>query len=442
MPISPRKKAVDMLMNVEKNFAYINIEMNKLRASCDFSPVDVRFIGEIVNGVTKRKITLDYIISLHSNIKLKKIAPFVLAVLRSGIYQIIYMDKVPDSAAVNESVKLVKKSSVSRSAGFVNAILRAVSVDDLKGLDVSTPSGLSIAYSFPEWMIKRWMKRYDTDFVVGLLNAMNRKPPLCVRRNVSVSSEELLAKLKKDSISASSFSLPMFPEFDYCLKLDNVNSLTSTQAFRDGCFYVQDPAAALAAYLLEPIVGDVVIDMCAAPGGKSLFAAELMGNVGRIIAFDIYEHKLSLIADNCTKHKISIVEPKLQDSACYNDSYRSCADKIICDVPCSGLGIMRKKPDIRFSRTEEDISILADLSSKILDNAAKYLKVGGTLIFSTCTIEPEENEQAVGRFLDSHKEFLLYPFADGKISYKTFYPNTDDTDGFFVCRLKKNGETQ
>lgn len=440
MSPNPRKKAVNMLLDIEKNSSYVNIEMNKLRALDDFSSIDIRFIGEIVNGVIKRKITLDYIIAKHSSVKLNKISPFVLAVLRSAIYQILYMDKVPDSAAVNESVKIVKKSSVNRLSSYVNAVLRAVSRDDIDSIDKTSVQGLSIYHSFPEWIVNRWVNRFGFEFADRLLFSLNQKAQLCIRRNVNISLEKLSQKLNECHIQTASVTIPQLPDFDYCMKIDVSKTMfTDTQSFKNGDYYIQDPAAALAAYLLEAKHGDKVIDMCAAPGGKSLFAAELMGNCGEVISFDIYEHKLDLISENCTRHNISIVSPVLQDSTVFNPKYENSADRIICDVPCSGFGIIRKKPDIRYSRAESDIDELSALSYSILKNAARYLKPGGTMVFSTCTIEQAENEDVIHKFLNEHKEFSLYPFTQTGVAYKTFYPHIDDTDGFFVCRLKKNG---
>ncbi len=440
MSQNPRKKAINMLLDIEKNSSYVNIEMNKLRALDDFSPIDIRFIGEIVNGVIKRKITLDYIIAKHSSVKLNKISPFVLAVLRCAIYQIIFMDKVPESAAVNESVKIVKKSSISRLSSYVNAVLRAVSRDDIDSIDKTSFQGLSIYYSFPEWIVKRWINSFGFEFTERLLFSLNQKAPLSIRRNANISAEELSAMLKECDIRSTQITISELPEFDYCMRIDVSKTMfTDSSSFKNGDFYIQDPAAALAAYLLDVRSGDKVIDMCAAPGGKSLFAAELMGNCGEVVSFDIYEHKLDLISENCTRHNISIVSPVLQDSTVFNPEYENFADRIICDVPCSGFGIIRKKPDIRYTRNESDIDELAKLSYSILENAARYLKPGGTMVFSTCTIEHTENEDVIHKFLNEHKEFSLYPFTQSGVAYKTFYPHIDDTDGFFVCRLKKNG---
>ncbi|MBE7051782.1 MAG: 16S rRNA (cytosine(967)-C(5))-methyltransferase RsmB [Ruminococcaceae bacterium] len=441
MFINPRKKAVSILIDIEKESAYTNIEMNKLRASGNFSELDVRFIGELINGVVKRKLTLDYVISKHSSLKLNKISPFVMAVLRIGVYQILYMDKVPDSAAVNESVKLVKKSAVYKSASFVNAVLRAVSASDIESLDISTDVGMSILYSFPLWIVERWNNRYGREFTASLLESMNLKPQLCVRRRKDVSAKDFVALMKNQGIIAEKIQIDLEPQFDYSFKLSDVHGLENVKAFEDGQFYVQDPAAAFAAYVLEPKKGDNIIDMCAAPGGKSLFIADLIDNDGKVTAFDIYDHKIKLIEDNSKKYSCNCIEAKIQDAGEYCEQLYQTADKVLCDVPCSGLGIIRKKPDIRYSHTSEDIMSLAELSFKILGNAAAYLKPGGTLVFSTCTIEPDENEKVTQRFLSAHPEFEPFPFS-GEIFHKTFYPNIDGTDGFYVCRLRKIGETK
>ncbi len=436
----PRKKAVSMLMKIEKDCAYINIEMNALRKSGEYDEKDIRFIGELVNGVIKRKITLDYIISIHSSVKVKKISPFVLNVLRIGVYQMIFMDKVPDSAAVNECVKIVKKSSVYKSASFVNAILRSVKKEDFETISKEGTDGLSVAYSFPEWIVKRWTQRYGEAFAENLLKSLNEKSSLCVRRTNKYSETEFENMLNSEGTRFEKIRFPVSPDFDTCYKLYPSKSFEKLETFKNGAYYIQDPAAAFAAYILKPENNLTVLDMCAAPGGKSLYISDIMNNTGKILSCDIYEHKLELIKENAKKYGCTNIEAVLCDATVYDEKLKEKADRVLCDVPCSGFGIIRKKPDIRYSRKEEDIESLSKVSEKILENASKYLKKGGILVFSTCTIEPEENEMAVERFISKHKNFEIYPFGDENLPYKTFYPNTDDTDGFFVCRLKKNGE--
>lgn len=440
MSINPRKKACLILTNIDKDSSYINVEMNKLRSNGEYSNVDERFIGEIVNGVIKYKLTIDYLISKYSDIKIKKISPFILSVLRSGIYQIIYMDKVPDFSAVDESVKLVKKSSCSRLSGFVNAILRKINKNEIELLDESTPQGLSIKYSFPLWMVDRWINKFGKDFTLNMLKSLNERPSLYVRRCMNTSQSELISYFDSEDICYENITFDEFPKYNSSFKINNIKDLNSSKAYLENKFYIQDPAASLASYLLDAKSGETVLDLCASPGGKSIFTAELMGNRGKIISCDIYEHKLKTIKDNAKRYCIDIIETLNNDATIYNPDFCNIADRIICDVPCSGLGIIKKKPDIKYTKSYEDIVSLKNISLKILNNASKYLKKGGVMIFSTCTIDKEENEDVVNDFLLNHPDFSFLPFGKSKMNYKTFYPHIDHTDGFFICRLIRNGE--
>lgn len=439
MSPSIRKTAVKILLNIEKNGAYINVEMNKLRQNTDYENKDIRLIGELVNGVIKRKLTLDYIINLHSTTKLNKIAPFILNVLRVGVYQLLFMDKIPANAAVDECVKIIKKSSVSRLSGYVNAVLRAVSPNDLDILLDDKYEALSIKYSYPLWLVRRWSDNFGLEFTEQLLISLNKKSPLYVRCNTLCTKiADFEKSLTAENIDYSNFKFDIVPEYNYSFCINNVKDITKIPGYQNGAFYVQDPVASLVAYLLDPQKGDKIIDLCAAPGGKSLFIASLMDNEGEILSCDVYEHKLKLISENSFKYKASCITPVLNDATVLNNDWINTADRVLCDVPCSGLGIIRKKPDIKYARNEEDIHELSNLSQNILENAAVYLKNGGTLVYSTCTIEKEENEDVINKFLKKHSEFSLYPIARD-IEFYTAYPNLTDTDGFFICRLKKNG---
>lgn len=441
MAINLRKTAANMLLNIEKNGAYINIEMNNLRKEASHSERDIRLIGEIVNGVIKRKLSLDYVISLHSSTKLKKISPYVLNVLRIGVYQLLFMDKIPPSAAVDECVKAIKKSSVSRLSGYVNAVLRAVKSDDLSELSEENAEGLSIKYSYPLWLVKRWEREFGPQFTKKLLISLNKKSPLYIRCNTLVNSlEEFKESLNNAGIEYEEVRLKNFKNYNYSFKLSNIKDISRVPGFNEGSFYIQDPAASLAAYLLEPNEEDFIIDLCAAPGGKSLFLAALVNNNGKVIACDIFEHKLKLISENAKKCKATSVVPTLNDASVLKEEWINTADRVLCDVPCSGFGIIRKKPDIKYARKEEDIKALSELSLTILENGAKYLKNNGVLVFSTCTIEKEENQDVINEFLKNHSEFSIYPFGDNdeyKDGFYTSYPNITDTDGFFICRLRK-----
>ena len=444
MATSLRKAAVNMLLSIEKDGAYINIEMNKLRAHGVYSEKDIRLIGEIVNGVIKRKITLDYIISLHSSTKINKISPYVLNVLRIGVYQLLYMDKIPPSAAVDECVKIIKKSSVARLSGYVNAVLRAVDKSDVNNLPSDVSESKSIKYSYPLWIVKRWINNFGEEFTDKLLNSLNQKSPLYIRCNTLVNSiNDFEKSLNESNIDYSKATIPGFSSYNYSFRINDIKDINKIPGFKDGAFYIQDPAASLAAYLLEAQKGDRIIDLCAAPGGKSLFIADMISNCGEVISCDIFEHKIKLIEENKQKYNASSVIPMLNDATKIRNEWINTADRLLCDVPCSGFGIIRKKPDIKYSRCEDDISNLARLSYSILENAALYLKKDGVLVFSTCTIEKEENEDVINKFLNNHPEFSLYPFGDNNMypeGFYTAYPNITDTDGFFICRLKKQAE--
>lgn len=438
MPQSIRKTAATILLNIEKNGAYANIEMNKLRSSGDYNNMDIRLIGEIVNGVIKRKLTLDYIISRHSSTKLKKISPFVLSVLRVGVYQLLFMDKIPPSAAVDECVKVIKKSSVSRLSGYVNAVLRAVSSDDLASLPSGTTEALSIKYSYPLWLCELWVDEFGYGFATELMESLNKRSPLYIRCNtLRISPERFEAELKSAQIDYSKLSFSDFSNYNYSFCLNGIRDITLVPGYENGNFYVQDPAASLAAYVLEPQKNDRIIDLCAAPGGKSLFLASLIGNSGEILSCDIYDHKIKLISENARRYGAECIKPILNDATVLRQDWIDTADRVLCDVPCSGFGIIRKKPDIKYSRKPEDIAELSALSMQILENGAKYLKNGGILVYSTCTIEKQENEGVVNDFLQKHPEFSISPL--GNNNYYTAYPNITDTDGFFICRLQKNG---
>lgn len=417
---SAREIAMKAIYEVEFDKAYSNMILKKYLAGTELSKQDKAFITSIVYGVIDKKITLDYVIGCFSKLKLKKISKYILIILRMGIYQIMYMDKIPVSAAVNESVKLAKRYGHGASAGFVNGILRNVLKTDFKYPENKTEY-LSIMYSYPMWLCEKWEKEFGYDFTKELLEAFSETPKLNLRPNtLKISAEELLDKLQNNGIEAER-------QDDYIVS--GGFDIASDRLYKSGYYTIQDAAAMQAAKILAPEEGDIVIDMCAAPGGKTTHMAEIMRDKGKIYAFDVYEHKIELIRKNAERLGISIIETRLSDSSIFDEQYRETADKILCDVPCSGLGILRRKREIKWNRDEN--TNFPEIQRKILDNAAKYLKSGGEMVYSTCTIEKEENSAVTGAFAADNGEF--------KIMYeKTFYPHIDHTDGFYICKLKKD----
>lgn len=442
MTVNARKLCADALFSVYKSSSYLSEVLAVIRRKYDISPADMRFVNELTHGVLKYKIRIDYIISKTSDIRLKKISDYVLCVLETAVYQILFMDRVPNEAAVDEAVKLIKNSRQNKAAGFVNAVLRRIAEN---GGNVIYPDdeleNFSTYCSIPLWLAKRWSDRLGMNNAKALAKAMLGKSELTLRCNLlKTTPSNLITGLKESGIEARLYNNPA-SKIDYVLECSNMNNLDKIPQYQSGEFYVQDFAASLTVEVLSPESGETVIDMCAAPGGKTTHIAEKMGNIGRVLAFDMHEHKISRISENAERLGIDIVYPAVGDGTVFNEKLRNIADRVLVDAPCSGLGVLRKKPDIKYFRKEEDIGCLAEIGARILENAAEYLKPGGLLVYSTCTVEPEENEYAVEAFLKKHCKFSLEPIEEYNKPNNgtlTLYPHTDGCDGFFICKLRKS----
>lgn len=429
-----RETALLTLYKIEYEGAYSNIELKKTLSAAKLSQSDAGLVTALVYGILQRDITLEYVIVQYSSIKIKKISKYILIILKIGLYQILYMDKIPESAAVDECVKLAKKYGF-KSSGFVNGVLRSFLRNEKK---ISFPTDkiekAAAENSFPKMLAEEWINRFGYDFACELMKSLNEIAPMCVRVNLlKTDKEKMLAQLENAEAGKISPSAIYTKGFD----------VGTSSEYKEGLIMPQDEAAMLACEILAPKKGDVVIDLCAAPGGKTTYIAQLMENKGKILAFDIHEHKIQLITENAKRLGIDIISAYEGNSSEYNENYRECADCVLADVPCSGLGIIRKKPEIkkRYQKSEE----LYEIQYKILENAAKYLKIGGSLVYSTCTIETEENEKIISKFLKEHNEFETVDIssyfknekASAKKGYVTLYPNVDGTDGFFIAKLEK-----
>ncbi len=429
-----RETALLTLYKIEYEGAYSNIELKKTLSAAKLSQSDAGLVTVLVYGILQREITLEYVIEQYSSIKIKKISKYILIILKIGLYQILYMDKIPESAAVDECVKLAKKYGF-KSSGFVNGVLRSFLRNEKK---ISFPTDkiekAAAENSFPKMLVEEWINRFGYDFACELMKSLNEIAPMCVRVNLlKTDKEKMLAQLENAEAGKISPSAIYTKGFD----------VGTSSEYKEGLIMPQDEAAMLACEILAPKKGDVVIDLCAAPGGKTTYIAQLMENKGKILAFDIHEHKIQLITENAKRLGIDIISAYEGNSSEYNENYRECADCVLADVPCSGLGIIRKKPEIkkRYQKSEE----LYEIQYKILENAAKYLKIGGSLVYSTCTIETEENEKIISKFLKEHNEFETVDIssyfknekASAKKGYVTLYPNADGTDGFFIAKLEK-----
>lgn len=425
--MNSREFAINVLYKIEFGEGYSNVTLDKELNNSDLSTLDKSLASEIVYGVLTWKITLDEIIKRYSSIKLKKISPWILNILRIGIYQIVFLDKIPESAAVNESVNLAKKYGHEASTRFVNAILRKIDKDEmnkfleyLKTKPILDDEVISIFTSHPLWIVDKLLENFDKKFVTELLNANNITPDITIRANTLKTSRDELFKLlllkkidcKKGKLKDS-------------IKVKKLNDFSSQ------LYTVQDEAAQLACIKLDPKEGDRVLDACSSPGGKTTYLAELMKNKGRIDAWDIHPHRVRLVEETAKRLGITNIKTLVKDARNYSSEFNGKYDKIILDVPCSGLGVIRKKPDIKWTRQLNDLPELIETQEQIFDTCSEYLRTGGRLVYSTCTVLREENEEQVERFLLKHSEFKL-------IEKINLYPNVDDTDGFFIAVLERD----
>lgn len=417
-----RKTAVTVLLKIEKQSAYSNISVAAALKETELTREDKAFVSALVYGVLDRKITLDYVLSSFMKTPIKKTAPFTLAVLRTALYQIMFMDKIPDSAAVNEAVKLIKKSRENRNTGFVNAVLRAVLRSEKLLPQGDTTKELSVRYSCPEWIVESFVEDYGVETAKKLLEESLKAPPFTVRVNTEkIGAFALGEELEKEGVTLIN------TEIDNAFILDKGIDIAKNPLYKNGMFYVQDLASQIAVSTLAPKEGERVLDMCAAPGGKTFTMAQLMKNKGEIVACDLYEARVGLIAESAKRLGLDIIKPIVCDASQFNEDLGK-FDCILCDVPCSGLGVIRRKPEIKY-KPQSDFCSLEELQYSILCNAVKYLKKGGRILYSTCTLRCAENEKLVIRFQKEYNNL-------NKVSEKTLMPHIDKTDGFYYALFK------
>lgn len=420
--LSPaREAALKTLYAVSEDGAYLNIAINDIIGRMNLSAQDAALCTEIVLGVERNRLFLDNIITNLSTIKLKKISPWILNIIRMGIYSLRFLEKIPPSATINECVKLAKRYGHAKSSGFVNAILRrSISSGDFLP-EEGTVEYLSVFYSYPEWMVRKWMK--ERGDVVSLLKAGNTAPPTYLRKNLLKGDFEIPEGIEKAPIGKNAYIYKKGGAFH------------GSQLQREGYFSVQDIASQLAVEALDPKEGMTVLDLCAAPGGKSEYIAEIMGNKGRVLSCDLYPHKTELIDKSCKRLGIKIVETRVNDAEKFNPEFENNFDRVLLDAPCSGLGIIRRKPDIKWSKGAADCSALAQTQYRMLRHAKRYVKKGGILVYSTCTISKMENEQTVKTFLRENKNFEALCDDNMPQGYLQLLPDKYNTDGFFIARF-------
>lgn len=438
--MSARETALRVLVSCRTNGAWADAALKAQMDRDQLSGPDAALCTRLVYGVMQQRMLLDFYIGAYCSQKPDHLQPPLLDILRLGAYQILFLDKVPDSAAVNESVNLTKKVKRAQASGLVNAVLRKISQNknDLPAIpDRDAEKFLSIKYSHPKWLVKRLIAILGREEAEAYLAANNSVAPMTVQVNpMKTTEEELVAELEASGVTVKPHNW-----VPGCLELSGTGDLTHLPAFREGKFLVQDPAARLVSLIAGVKPGERVLDVCAAPGGKTFSAAFEMKGEGRILACDLHENKLKRIREGAERLGLGCVETAAADGRQQNPDWIGGFDTVIVDAPCSGLGIIRKKPDTRYKKAD-DLFTLPVIQEAILDNAASYVRPGGTLIYSTCTILPEENQQVTAAFLASHSEFSRESFAlpapVGETEELTLWPQRHETDGFYICRMKRH----
>ncbi|MBS4022479.1 MAG: 16S rRNA (cytosine(967)-C(5))-methyltransferase RsmB [Dethiobacter sp.] len=442
--LDAREASLLALKRVEEDGAFVNLALTEVLFGKDIDPRDRRLAAEISYGVITYKLTLDWMISHAAGRPVDKIDKPLLNILRIGFYQLFYLDRIPAAAACHSAVELTKKSKKGALAPFVNGVLRGAlrKKDSLPWpkREDDEAAYLTLVYSHPGWLVKRWLARLGAKETEALLAANNRYAPLTLRTNtLKTTRSELLLLLGEQGLKVRPGEL--VPE---SIILEAGGRLDDIVQHRQGYFMVQGESAMLTSRVLEPQPGERVLDCCSAPGGKTAHIAQLMDNQGEIEALDIYPHRLELVEANCRRLGVNIVNSICADARDISCLERGSFDRVLLDAPCSGLGVIRLKPDIRWRRQERDIHELASVQAVMLKEAAQATRPGGVLVYSTCTNEPEETDLVIESFLKGHPRFRAdsaKPYLPESVKGAMgrtgvhLYPHLHNADGFFICRL-------
>lgn len=426
-----RELILDTLLLIDRDGEYSHIALKQVLDKYQYLDKKERaFITRVVNGTLERMIELDHIIHSFSKVKVNKMKPVIRMILRSGVYQIKYMDAVPDSAVCNESVKLAGKRGFTGLKGFVNGVLRNVSRNLAKVEYPSRekdPEGyLSIRYSLPAWLAAQWIREYGLEKAEEIGEGFFTERPLCVRCNTSrISREELAERLRREGVEVTPDE-----EVPCALWLQGYDHVAGLPEFREGLFYVQDLSSMRAVLWADPKEGDQVLDVCAAPGGKAIHVAEMLRGTGMVEARDLTDYKIGLLEENIRRAGLANIQAVKWDATLPDPEKEEKMDIVLADLPCSGLGVLGKKPDLRYKMTPEKEEELARLQQKILSVVQAYVKPGGTLVYSTCTIHRVENEENTRWFLENHPKFRLR-------KERQLLPGADRGDGFYIAVMEK-----
>jgi len=440
-----REVALKVLYETNHKGKYANISLKRHLRLHSFNERDIHLITKLVYGTLEKQITIDWVVKKFTDTN--DTNPWIKNILRMGCYQIIFLEKIPDSAACNESVKLCKAIGYPGLSGFINAVLRKVArkkhelgIESINGDD---PLSLSLRHSYPEWLVGKWIEDFGIDYTRKIITLAEQDDYTSIRVNTLKTDADKLKKSLEDSGIHVSSGLYMKD----ALKIMKAGDIERHQFYKDGLFTVQDESSMLVVKILDPHPGDVVLDACAAPGGKSTYISEKMANMGQVFAWDIHEQRVGMITKNAARMGSSIIYPAKQDACDIIEEYNDRFDRVLADVPCSGLGVSHKKPDIKLKIEPEGINSMLEVQWRVLSNVANYVKTGGVLVYSTCTINADENQRMVAKFLTFYKNFEIEPIEDmlPEVLHKIvspdgtiqLIPSRDFIDGFFIARLRR-----
>ena len=429
--VSVRELVLDILIEVNEKDQYSHLVIRDVLNKYQYLEKQERaFLTRLAEGTIEHMLEMDFIINSFSKVKVKKMKPLIRNLLRMSVYQLKYMDSIPDAAVCNEAVKLAKKRGFGQLRGFVNGVLRNIA-RDLVNLNYPDPkrepvSYLEVTYSIPAWMASKWMESYGFEKAEAICASFLVQKPITIRTNLlRITPQELAERLGKEGVMVHPVQ-----HLDYAFEIEGFDYLNGLDSFNEGLFYVQDISSMMVAEAAAPEKENYIVDVCAAPGGKSSHLAEKMSGTGMVEARDLTEYKVSLIEENIERHGLTNMKAVQMDATILDEASVEKADVLICDLPCSGLGVLGKKTDIRYKMTAEKQENLVQLQREILDTVWSYVKKGGTLVYSTCTIHKNENEGNVAWFLDKHPEFEL-------VSQGQMLPGETYHDGFFIAKLKR-----
>mgnify|MGYP001278402128 CR=1 FL=1 len=447
--LTARELAMDVLTRVEQEGAYSNLQLNAGLQRASLIREDAALATELVYGTIARLNTLDYFLRPFVSKGMDKLQPWVRSLLRMSLYQLMYLDRIPPHAVVNEAVNIAKSRGHQGISGMVNGVLRSVirGKDDLILPEGLTPlERISLEQSHPRWLVKRWIKQYGEQTAEAICTANNEPPSISVRVNTTMISRE---KLLQDMTEQGMEVIPS-PLTSEGILVKSGGNMALTDWYRDGFLSVQDESSMLVGEAVGSKPGMRILDCCAAPGGKSVHIAELMKDDGVVIANDQYPHKEKLIREQAERLGLASIETTVGDALNLGEKYAKASfDRILLDAPCSGLGVIRRKPDLKWTKTAADIEEIASLQYEMLEKISPLLRVGGILVYSTCTIEPQENEEMIRRFLDNHPEFghpvdepsswsELHKVTGSQGQGIQILPQHFRSDGFFIARMQRN----